>query len=204
MPHAYVIRHGETTCNADGIIQGPRIDSQLSARGHAQAAALGDAFRQTHVDEVIVSPLQRARDTAQGLAGGRGIPVEVAPELYELDFGHHCGQAYESVREDIAQVVDAWGMGFYDEAFPGGESPALAQHRVRPLAEAVHKRVEREDVAIVAHGRINRILLGLLTGLGLRSMGEFPQANGAITHLEWAPQATVRRRNDVSHLAHLA
>lgn len=199
----YVIRHGQTTCNAAAIIQGPRIDAELSEEGHRQAARLGAAFQETPLDAIVTSPMLRARTTAEALVAGTGgkVPSRVAPELYEIDFGDLCGKTMPDVEQEFGQVVDAWDMGFVDQAFPGGESPALAQHRIRPVADAVREQARRQDIAVVAHGRINRILLATLLGLPLTEMRRFPQDNANISQIDWNGDApVVRRLNDVAHL----
>lgn len=202
MPHVFVIRHGQTTHNASGVVQGPRIDALLSELGEKQAAALGKAFASTHLDAVFVSPMLRARATAQGLLAGHvDTAARVVPELYEMDFGDHCGRRYDDVRPDIERLQNEWTQGFIDRAFPGGESPLLAQHRVRALAEHVRTCGRDQDIAVVAHGRINRILLATLTGAPLSQMHAFGQSNAGITHLEVASDGVhMRRMNDTAHL----
>lgn len=200
MGELYVIRHGQTTCNREAIIQGPRIDAQLSDEGQRQAQALGKAFEETDLDIVVTSPMRRARDTAAALTDPRAVSPFVAPELYEMDFGHLCGQRMPDVEPEVAQVVDAWGLGFVDQAFPGGESPVLAQHRIAPVVRRVLETTDH-DVAVVAHGRINRILLATLLGRPLADMVHFPQDNAAITQIAWTEAGpVVRRLNDTSHL----
>lgn len=192
------MRHGQTTCNQDGIIQGPRIDSELSDNGHHQAQRLAEAFMHTNMDHVYVSPMLRARQTAQPI-GERGAPVEVVPEMYELDFGDLCGRPVADARPVLDELDDAWAMGFTDRALPGGESPTIAMHRIRAIAARL--RAVTGSVGLIAHGRINRILLTTMLGLPLSQMQHFPQDNAAITHIETGPNgATLRRLNDVSHL----
>lgn len=203
MGNLYVIRHGQTTCNADRIIQGPRIDSLLSDTGERQAAALGGAFAETELDGLYVSPLTRARQTAGALLDahpGR-LPSSIVPELYEMDYGAWCGRSLDDVADELAQLLDAWRMGFVDRPTPGGESPVLAQHRVRLFANRLLAEARDRDIAVVAHGRINRVLLATLTQTALQEMGRFPQDNCNITHLRvGADGIAVGRINDTMHL----
>jgi broad specificity phosphatase PhoE len=102
----------------------------------------------------------------------------------------------------MEQVLDAWRLGFIDHKFPGGESPLLAQYRLRPFAQRLRREGQAGDVAVVAHGRINRILIATLTGAGLTRLEEFPQSNASITELAVSEEAVdVVRLNDVSHLS---
>ncbi|MGB1697150.1 MAG: histidine phosphatase family protein [Thermoplasmatota archaeon] len=192
----YIVRHGETTHNAAGIIQGPRIDSDLNETGIRQAEQLGKRFESIHLDHVYSSPLRRARDTAAALA--RDVPVVVAPDLHELDFGLMCGQPYQQMEPEIRRIVDAWKAGFHDERFPGGESAALAQFRIRHTAKRIHEESLESDVAVVAHGRINRVLLAYISDSGLGSLESYPQDNANITAVEGRD---VIVKNDTRHLA---
>ncbi|MFA5944039.1 MAG: histidine phosphatase family protein [Candidatus Thermoplasmatota archaeon] len=212
MGRIFLARHGQTTANAQEIIQGPRIDAELSELGLRQAGSLGDALAHTPLRAVYTSPLTRARQTAEVVAhrhahaapyDGKGnLAVQVVPELYEMDYGAFIGQGYATIRDEMDQILDAWQMGFVDQAFPGGESALLAQHRIRPFATRLIEQANGAvDVAVVAHGRINRILLATMTGAGLQRLEEFPQSNACITELAVEDgKATVRRLNDTSHL----
>ncbi len=196
--HVYIMRHGQTTCNRDGIVQGPRIDSELSEEGHGQAQRLAQAFMHTEMDHVYVSPMLRARQTAQPIAH-QGAPIEVVPELYELDFGDLCGRPLSEARPVLDELDAAWSMGFTDRPLPGGESPTIAMHRIRAMAARL--REATGHIGLIAHGRINRILLTTMLGMPLTQMQRFPQDNAAITHIETGPEgAALRRLNDVSHL----
>lgn len=203
----WLLRHGQTTANAQEIIQGPRIDAPLSELGHRQAASLGDALAEEPLAAVYSSPLTRARDTAQAIVhrhrrrDGSDLAVQVVPELYEMDYGTFIGRNYADIQPDMEQILDAWKMGFVDQSFPGGESALLAQTRVRPFTRRLIETAEVQDVAVVAHGRINRILIATLSGAGLTRLEEFPQSNASITQLDVNGSVTVRRLNDTRHLS---
>ena len=202
MGRVYLVRHGETTSNRDQILQGPRIDASLSDRGERQARMVAAALAAVPIVALYSSPLTRARQTAEAVAGHHPrehLAVQVVPELYEMDYGDFAGHSYDDVRGEMEQVLDAWRLGFVDQPFPGGESALLAQHRIRPFADRL--RALATSVAVVAHGRINRVLLATLTGAGLQRLEEFPQANAAITEVELdGDAARVIRLNDTEHL----
>lgn len=214
MGRIFLVRHGQTTANAQEVIQGPRIDAELSELGHRQATSLADALATLPLQAVYTSPLQRARQTAEAVvrrhAGSRqrdatqSLAVQVVPELYEVDYGRFIGQGYEAIRAEMDQVLDAWRMGFVDQPFPGGESALLAQHRIRPFAARIVEQAAASegDVAVVAHGRINRVLIATVTGAGLQRLEEFPQSNASITELAvQGGKVVLRRLNDTSHLS---
>lgn len=206
----FLLRHGQTTANAQEILQGPRIDAPLSELGQRQADSLGQALAGQDLAAVYSSPLQRARDTAHAIVLRRGrhvapgrsaIAVQVVPELYEMDYGDFVGRNYADIRDAMDQVLDAWRLGFVDQPFPGGESALLAQTRIRPFALRLLDAAGQQDVAVVAHGRINRVLLATLTGAGLTRLEDFPQSNASITELSVNGSVSVQRLNDTRHLA---
>lgn len=203
----WLLRHGQTTANADQVIQGPRIDAPLSTLGQRQADSLGRALSGEPLAALYSSPLLRARDTAGAVARHhrpRAAPgqlaVQVVPELYELDYGAFVGQRLPSIRDEMDQVFDAWRLGYVDEPFPGGESALLAQTRIRPFANRLLEHARHQDVAVVAHGRINRVLIATLTGAGLTRLEDFPQSNACINELGVEGVVTLRRLNDTKHL----
>ena len=208
----WLLRHGQTTANAQEVIQGPRIDAPLSELGQRQADRLGDALAGEPLSAVYSSPLLRARATADAVvtrhrgrdATARGqLAVQVVPDLYEVDYGRFIGQSVSAVRDEMDQVLDAWRLGFVDEPFPGGESALVAQTRIRPFAQRLVEAAADRHVAVVAHGRINRVLIATLTGAGLTRLEDFPQSNACINELGVDGAVTVRRLNDTAHLGHV-
>lgn len=203
MGDLYVIRHGQTVHNADGIIQGPRVDGDLSDAGRMQARALGAAFASTELDAVYCSPMLRARATADALRDALPLDMgsRVVPEMYEMDYGAFCGRRLEEVRPDMEQIFDAWSMGFVHESFPDGESPVVTQHRIRRFADRVLDAAGDQAIAVVAHGRVNRVLVATLVGASLSELERFPQDNANITHLQiTGGDVVVHRLNDIQHL----
>ena len=79
-----LVRHGESTGNASGLLLG-RIDSPLTERGVGQARSLAVAV--AGATRLVSSPLARARDTAEAL--GTGLPVEIDDRWIEVDRIRH-------------------------------------------------------------------------------------------------------------------
>lgn len=116
-----LIRHGQTTTNARGLLVG-RTDPELTELGERQALALRPYL--TGVEEVWTSPLARARATAQ-LALPE-LEAHVHPEFIEVDYGHLDGQP-------IAGVSGAQWREFESDhnlALGDGESLASVDQRV--------------------------------------------------------------------------
>lgn len=110
----YITRHGETKRNAEQRVLG-RTDDPLSEKGLAQAAELAEKMKDIEVDMIFVSPLSRARQTAQAVADVKGLIPIVDDRLIETNFGDFEGverwcEAYQNAKRD------------HFKRYPNGES----------------------------------------------------------------------------------
>lgn len=206
----HLIRHGETRHNAEGRIQGDLLDDDLNDVGRAQADALWrhyaeERLRGLTVSAVYTSPLRRARATAQRIAEALGRPDPVAlPGLREISWGHHMGKLNTGATQlEMTRVLTAWERGDLGASVLGGETPGAAWERASAHLAGLFERHERDDIVVVAHGRINKaILSGLLHG-HLHHMERYPQANAAINILEGPHPWRLLVANETRHLAGL-
>ena len=134
-----LLRHGRTTANAGGLLQG-RIDNPLDDVGHAQAAAAAAAIGP--VDRVVASPLTRARETAAAFGQG----VEIDERWIELDYGEWDGKPLGDVP---AETWAQWRSDL-DLRPPGGETLNELGDRVRAALESIEIG-RREHVVVVTH-----------------------------------------------------
>jgi broad specificity phosphatase PhoE len=139
-----LLRHGQTAVNAEGRLQG-RIDAPLTELGRRQAAA--SAAVASSAARVVVSPLLRARQTAEELGLPSSVPVDVDERWIELDYGEWDGQPLRSMR---TEGWDAWRAdpGF---APPGGESLVALAARVRAACDDLAGEASEGDVLVVSH-----------------------------------------------------
>ena len=99
-------RHAESVWNAERRFQG-NTDIGLSARGRAQAEALGRALRGRRVSAAYVSPFRRARETAELALRESGVPLTVIEELRELSLGQWEGCTVDEVHMGM-RVEAVW------------------------------------------------------------------------------------------------
>jgi len=136
----YLVRHGRTDANANGLLQG-RLDPPLDELGHRQAAAM--AARIGPVDEVIASPLVRAQQTA-GYFGGEIVTDE---RWLELAYGEYEGIPVGEVPPEVWQ---SWRTNS-EFATKGGESFGALNARVREACEELVGRLGGRDIVVVSH-----------------------------------------------------
>jgi probable phosphoglycerate mutase len=98
-----VVRHGQSTWNADGRWQG-QADPPLSALGIAQAEAAARAV--AGVDAIWASDLERAHRTATILAASRGLDVVADARLRERDAGEWTGLTRDQIEEQYPGALE--------------------------------------------------------------------------------------------------
>jgi len=169
----YLVRHGESEANAARRFAG-QSDSPLTARGRRQAETVAKELAKVKFDKVVSSDLSRTRDTAEIIARAQGVPVEIVPELREIDVGDRTGQTFD----EVAGLPEWKDDGFV--AWPGGET--LDQVLARTLAAIDRLAGENpgRTILVVGHGGVNRILLSHFLGI-LPRLERTPATNTSIS-----------------------
>ena len=172
-----LVRHGETEWSRDRRHTG-RTDIPLTADGRREALAVGERLRDRRFERVLVSPLTRARETAQ-LAGltERAEHVEIRPEVVELDYGEAEGLTTKQMRERIPD----WTV--WTHATPAAEPLQDVEARLRPVIAELHETTA--DVAVVAHGHILRVLAALWIGMPPEGGSRLVLQTGTLSALGW-------------------
>ena len=150
----WLMRHGETEWSAKGM-HTSRTDLPLLPSGIKQAEELRDKLNGRKFGLVLVSPMQRARETCR-LAGYDDV-ARVMDDLKEWDYGAYEGRTTADIRKDRPSW-SLWRDGVVD-----GESVEHVGIRVqRVIQECLNAK---GDVALFAHGHVLRILTAVWLGL---------------------------------------
>ena len=191
-------RHGESVWNAEKRFQG-HTDIELSARGRAQAEALGRALRGYKVAAAYVSPFRRARETAELALRESGVPLTVIEELRELSLGAWEGCTVEEIRAQEGDPYRAWLRAPHDCPPPGGEPLPVVSDRVRAAVERIAAEHGRgDDVLLVSHGGVISVYASHLLGCSFNQLWQLRVDNASLTVVR--PPRIVSL-NDTAHLA---
>jgi glucosyl-3-phosphoglycerate phosphatase len=183
-----LVRHGQSTYNADGLLQG-QADPLLSAAGRDEAAALTPYLRGFPADRVRTSDLARARETA-ALAGHPGAATD--RRLREIDVGEWAGRP---LAELPAGAEVSWRAG--PQVPPGGESWAQLSARVQGALDEL--LVAGGPWLLVAHGGVIRAAVAGLTGVdptriagpANASVSVYDPGRGQLLAYAWTPDGTI-------------
>lgn len=182
----YLVRHGETDYNRHGIVQGSGIDSEINAKGRAQARALADRLAPVGVDALYASTLHRAKQTADILATPHEpISRSYLKDLNEMDWGVFEGEPPSEARDaSMGAIKSAWRSGAYDRAVEQGESIRCVQTRARRAIDHITTQVGGGTALVVTHGRYLRVMLAtILDAYGLEHMPELEHSNTCVNRI---------------------
>ena len=200
------VRHGETSWNQDGRIQG-HTDIDLNDTGRWQAACAGRALAEEAIDAIYSSDLQRALHTAQAIgahhsqAGVSPLQVRQHLGLRERNFGIFEGHTYDSIDAQWPEAARRWKAREPSFAPDGGESPLDVLQRVEKTVAELAAGHLGQQIVLVAHGGVMDMLYRLATRQSVDAARTWTLHNTAINRLLWTPQAlTLVGWADLRHL----
>ena len=199
----YLVRHGETAHNRDGIGLG-RSDVPLTDHGRAQAAAVGSRFANVLVERVFSSPLSRAKTVADALAGRSGLVPIVHEALLEMDVGETEGLAFPEMRQRYPTFLSEWAsQSGHRVQMPGGESIEDVARRLAPFVEIL-RTLNATSVAVVSHNFVLRVVLCDLMGVGPAAFRSFTVDLASVSAVSIdRGRVSLHYLNDRCHLADL-
>lgn len=200
----YLIRHGQTDYNLQGIVQGSGVDASLNDRGRAQARAFFEAYHHIPFDRIYTSKLKRSQESVQPFVE-KGAAIEPMLALNEISWGSKEGQRI-SPEEDAYYhwMLRQWQEGKTSLPIEGGESPDAVAVRQQEFIARFRERPADSNVLVCMHGRAMRILLCQLMSYPLRSMDLFEHENLGLYLLHFnGKHFSIDRYNDTAHLQSL-
>lgn len=164
MKRLILVRHGQTDYNATHRLQG-QINIEMNDVGQAQATAVAESLAGlSDVQAVYSSPLSRAFGTAEAIAGGLGLQVQVDERLLERAFGQWEGLTRAQIKEKWPEEFQAWVSGRSVDGM-GVESRASVGERMNAACREFHERHPEGSVLVVSHGAALTIGITVMQGL---------------------------------------
>lgn len=183
----YIIRHGETDYNKQGIIQGGGIDSSLNELGRRQAQQFYQAYHHIQFDRIYTSELKRTHQSVAPFLNA-GYHHHILPELNEINWGVFEGLKGNAASKEVYKaMINDWSSGLLDRSVEDGESPNSVFKRQKIGLQKILS-TDDQTILICMHGRALRIFLCLLTDTPLREMDQFHHQNLTLYQLEYNGQ----------------
>jgi phosphoserine phosphatase len=216
-----LVRHGQSTYNAEKRYQGSSDSSWLTELGQQQAHKTQLMLAQTPIDVAYVSPLKRTQQTAQHiLQGFDSIPLIVNENLREIDLPHWEGLPFAQVQTEFATDYQHWinapqSFQLRDSDREQTNATTTAAVLTKPIfpVQDLYQRAQQfwqtmlpcqrgKTILIVSHGGTIRALTSTALGIPIAQFHYLQQSNTGITTLEFDPflKTTLQGMNQTHHL----
>ncbi|KAI5084478.1 hypothetical protein GOP47_0000647 [Adiantum capillus-veneris] len=182
-----LVRHGQSTWNAEGRIQGSSDFAVLTAKGESQAETSRQMLLSDVFDVCFHSPLARAKRTAEIIWGHRTNSMIPIDDLREIDLYGFQGLMKNEGKERYGNAYRTWQVDAANFLIDG-------HYPVRELWARAQKCWEEilchsgQSILVVAHNAVNQALVATATGLGPEYFRLLLQSNCGVSVLDFAPR----------------
>lgn len=146
----YITRHGQTVWNTEKRMQG-WSDSPLTELGINQAKWLEERLRDTKLDVIYSSPINRALNTANIVNSNRHIPIYTDSRLKEINMGIWEGLTQDEIEKSYSkEVYNFWNAPKLYKPYNGESFYQMRQRTEEFIKEIMGENVGK-DILIVTH-----------------------------------------------------
>ena len=169
-----LVRHGLSSFNSKGLIQGRTDDSLLTEEGYEQALKAGKALSNIDFENIYSSPLVRAAETAKTIKKSFNKEQDIIfdKNLLEVDLSNWSGLKIDEIKNKFPEIYPIWKndpenlilrRSKNDNYKPIQE---LFDQANNFIGEILKIYLDKDDVNIlvVGHNAILRCLILLLLG----------------------------------------
>jgi len=191
----HLVRHGQSTWNAHGRVQGQTPHPALTPTGQAQAQAAADALAATGATRVFTSDLRRAQQTALPIAAVLGVIPIPEPALRE----QHVGRLQGRTLDRLPARSTSPGRHHPGRHWDGGESVFDVVCRISRFLAGLTTPAPTAPTVLVTHGDVIPVAVSCLRNRCAHHIGWFTVPNGSITTLS-AEGGHLQVRTALRHL----
>ena len=179
-----LIRHGEPVEQIRGYCYG-KLDVGLSELGREQAKTSAEFVKKFDLSAIYSSPRSRASETASIIAKSCETFYSVRESFCEIDFGDFEGLSYAEIEQKFPAEFKIWMDTPTEVTFPNGESFAQMQARVLLGFADLCAKHSGEQIAIVSHGGVNRIILARLLNIANKDIFRLEQSYACVNVVDF-------------------
>lgn len=192
----YLIRHGQVEGHEERRYNG-QTDVALTDLGGEQYHQLKGRLSDSRISACYSSDLTRCRVGAEIICGQFDIQPVFRPELRELNIGIWEGLTWQEIQ---SRWPDEWQARLNDLVnyrVIQGENLLDVEARVMPVVREVVERHRGQEILLVGHGGVNRVILLHAIGAPLVNMFNIEQNYGCLNIIDYYPdgRATVKLLN---------
>lgn len=180
----HLIRHGEVEGFEEKRYNG-QSDVALTPKGAAQFGFLQMRIQKYPVTAVYCSDLTRCVEGATQIASGYELEPVTISELREIDAGDWQGMTWDEILKKHPKLWKKRLKDIVNTPFPNGENLVDVAERIRPVFRGLIEKHQGEEIVVVAHGGVNRIVLLDAIGAPLDSLFAIEQDFGCLNSIDY-------------------
>lgn len=189
----YMVRHGQVI-GYDGFPVYGHTDVEMTDVGIMQMEHLAERLRLVDITAIYSSDLKRSSKGARIIARRHDVPLHALRELREMHFGDWEGLTLREIRERFPDELEKRKTDLVNYQNPGdGESIGHLSERVMNCFEIILEDQLDNDILLVGHGAVNRVILCHALDLDLGRMFKIHQDYGCLNIIDYFPDSTLVR-----------
>ena len=173
-------------------------DSDLNAVGREQAETSARLMATLDIQAIFASPLNRVRQTTEIIRRYVDVEVQYDRRIMEWNCGDWSGHLFREVQEKWPNEWAALEADRFNFRGPNCENYPDMIERAAPFVDELLD-IAVDNVAVISHGMIGRVMIGLLMGYGASEMLSFSQPNDVIYRVRLPAQSGDRRDRELHH-----
>ncbi|KAF5447570.1 hypothetical protein F2P56_033114 [Juglans regia] len=182
-----LVRHGQSTWNEEGRIQGSSDFSVLTKKGEAQAETSRQMLIDDSFDVCFSSPLIRSKRTAEIIWGPREKEMITDSDLREIDLYSFQGLLKHEGKAKYGAAFRQWQVDAANFNIDGHYPVRELWARARSCWNNILAH-ESRSVLVVAHNAVNQALVATAIGLGTEYFRILLQSNCGVSVLDFTPR----------------
>ncbi|XP_021899089.1 probable 2-carboxy-D-arabinitol-1-phosphatase [Carica papaya] len=183
-----LVRHGQSTWNAEGRIPGSSDFSVLTKKGDAHAETSRQMLIDDSFDVCFTSPLIRSRRTAEFIWSNRENEMITDSDLREIDLYSFQGLLKHEGKAKFGATYRQWQVDAVNFNIDGHYPVRELWERARNCWSRILAH-EGRSVLVVAHNAVNQALVATAIGLGTEYFRILLQSNCGVSVLDFNPRA---------------
>jgi alpha-ribazole phosphatase len=189
----YLVRHGQVVGH-ERLPANGHTDVDITEIGMLQMEHLAGRLRLNEIKVIYSSDLQRTKKGAGIIGRHHDAPHRIIPEFRELCFGDWEGLDLEDIIQRYPGETEKRRQDIVDYRPPGrGESMRDLSQRVIPRLKAMLEEEAGNDILLVAHGGVNRVILCSALGIDLANIFNIQQDYGCLNIIDYFPDHALVR-----------
>lgn len=181
-----LVRHGQSTWNAEGRIQGSSDFSVLTQKGESQAETSRQMLLDDSFDICFSSPLIRSKRTAEIIWDSRKEEVITDSNLREIDLYSFQGLLKNEGKAKYGAAYRQWQIDAANFNIDGHYPVRELWARARSCWTKILTH-ESKSILVVAHNAVNQALVATAIGLGTEYFRILLQSNCGVSVLDFTP-----------------